>query len=308
MNNRKPYLSICIPTYNRSSLLDKCLASLICQPEINGNEVEIIISDNCSEDDTALIADKYCKLSNNIHYYKNEQNIKDRNFPLALSRANGSYRKLSNDSLIYEKDSLKKMLEIIKQNLNERPVLFFHSGQKDDTIETNLNVFLKRVSFQITSIACYGVWENDFELDYYGCDKSLWQVPHTIESFLKKGRALIITDRLFHREIEKKKDISYGLYRVFYENYLGFLLDYCNSGLISKDCYEYLKKDLLLNFFTTWVSSYLVEKNKYKYDCKEDLYESIKKEYQNEKYYFKYLIKLNSLCFKKRIKKIINGD
>lgn len=47
-----PYLSLCIPTYNRASYLKNSIETIICQNEFKTGKVEIVISDNASSDDT----------------------------------------------------------------------------------------------------------------------------------------------------------------------------------------------------------------------------------------------------------------
>jgi glycosyltransferase involved in cell wall biosynthesis len=66
----KPYLSICIPTYNRIEYLKKCLRSVI--PQIT-NEVEVLVRDNCSNDGT----EPYMKSFSHplINYSRNYSNI-----------------------------------------------------------------------------------------------------------------------------------------------------------------------------------------------------------------------------------------
>ena len=55
-----PLLSICIPTYNRAEILDKSLESITKQDIFQKtDEVEIIVSDNCSQDNTHNIVHKY---------------------------------------------------------------------------------------------------------------------------------------------------------------------------------------------------------------------------------------------------------
>lgn len=62
-NEKKPLLSICIPTYNRAKTLDKTLLTLTGQDFFNvSDDVEIVISDNCSTDDTGEI----CKNTQNF--------------------------------------------------------------------------------------------------------------------------------------------------------------------------------------------------------------------------------------------------
>ena len=88
----KPLLSICIPTYNRAEYLAKSLDSLIVQPEFS--QIEVVISDNASTDNTEEVCKHYREKYPNIVYYRNQENILDRNFPTVLMRGTGAYRKL----------------------------------------------------------------------------------------------------------------------------------------------------------------------------------------------------------------------
>lgn len=55
-----PVLSICIPTFNRSTYLSNTLAQLTKEKIFtDSDDVEIVISDNCSSDDTEDICRKY---------------------------------------------------------------------------------------------------------------------------------------------------------------------------------------------------------------------------------------------------------
>jgi len=51
-------LSICIPTYNRAKYLSICLECIFSQIDIN-DRVEVIVSDNCSSDETIKVIDQY---------------------------------------------------------------------------------------------------------------------------------------------------------------------------------------------------------------------------------------------------------
>ena len=62
MSDVKPLLSICIPTYNRSGYLEQCLESIVHQERFD--EIEVIISDNCSTDDTEAVCKKYKSFQN----------------------------------------------------------------------------------------------------------------------------------------------------------------------------------------------------------------------------------------------------
>ena len=97
----KPILSICIPTKNRANYLDITLFKLTQESIFqNTNDIEIIISDNASIDNTAFICKKYKnKYPDKIKYYKQNKDIGDKNFIEVLKLATGSYAKLNNDNL-----------------------------------------------------------------------------------------------------------------------------------------------------------------------------------------------------------------
>ena len=56
----KPLLSICIPTYNRAELLRDNLEHIVSDPDFD-DEVEIVISDHCSTDETRTVGEEYAK-------------------------------------------------------------------------------------------------------------------------------------------------------------------------------------------------------------------------------------------------------
>ena len=101
-------LSICIPTYNRSSYLETTILSIVNQRRFQEtNDVEIIISDNCSDDDTKEISLAYEKLyGDKIRYHRNKSNIVELNFEKALSYGQGSFLKLNNDTAKHQEGSL----------------------------------------------------------------------------------------------------------------------------------------------------------------------------------------------------------
>jgi glycosyltransferase involved in cell wall biosynthesis len=62
INKAQPLLSICIPTFNRAYILEKTLHSIVSQKIFQDtNEIEVIVSDNCSSDNTFEIVNKYIK-------------------------------------------------------------------------------------------------------------------------------------------------------------------------------------------------------------------------------------------------------
>lgn len=71
----RPLLSICIPTYNRAIFLKDALSHLRESLQNLSFQVEVIISDNHSEDDTQTIVMDFIEKGLKCRYICNEQNI-----------------------------------------------------------------------------------------------------------------------------------------------------------------------------------------------------------------------------------------
>lgn len=90
----RPLLSICIPTYNRAKYLPECLDSIVSEfkNESLRNNIEIVIADNASTDNTGDIVREYQKKYSNIVYFANEKNIGfDRSFARLIEKSTGVY-------------------------------------------------------------------------------------------------------------------------------------------------------------------------------------------------------------------------
>jgi glycosyltransferase involved in cell wall biosynthesis len=72
-NPNIPLISVCIPTFNCAQYLSQAIASVLMQ---NYQNIEIVIVDNCSTDETVALVEGVIKNSNRvIRFYKNDQNI-----------------------------------------------------------------------------------------------------------------------------------------------------------------------------------------------------------------------------------------
>lgn len=86
----KPKLSICIPTYNRELFLKELLESIVAQADFS--EVEIVVSDNASTDNTSELIVEFRKRYPNITYAVAPKNLgADRNYITSVELANGDY-------------------------------------------------------------------------------------------------------------------------------------------------------------------------------------------------------------------------
>src|SRR4051812_38891806 len=103
MENQDIVLSICIPTFNRAPFLQQTLDSIVSQPAFaDTNEVEIVIADNASEDETAAVAARYvAAFPGKIQSHRHAETISpDMNFKFVMEQGRGLYLKLHNDNLL----------------------------------------------------------------------------------------------------------------------------------------------------------------------------------------------------------------
>jgi glycosyltransferase involved in cell wall biosynthesis len=84
-----PLVSVCIPTYNRARKLQRAVDALLASSYKN---LEIIISDNASSDDTENICAALAQSDRRVRYFRHSENQgPTANFEYARSQATGKY-------------------------------------------------------------------------------------------------------------------------------------------------------------------------------------------------------------------------
>jgi glycosyltransferase involved in cell wall biosynthesis len=108
MPNKYPLVTVGIPTYNRADgYLREALESAISQTYPN---VEIIVADNCSPDNTKEVVAEY--RDKRIWYYRHEVGIEPNdNFNFCLAKARGDYFLLLHDDDKIDQDFIEICLK-----------------------------------------------------------------------------------------------------------------------------------------------------------------------------------------------------
>ena len=110
MNRYK--FSICIPTWNRASLLKETLHNLTLQIE-RKSDFQVVISDNNSTDDTYDVVSEYYKKLN-IKYLRWDQNIGgSKNIIQVVSHADGRYCVLLGDDDVFRRGWLESLGHLV---------------------------------------------------------------------------------------------------------------------------------------------------------------------------------------------------
>jgi abequosyltransferase len=106
-------LSICIPTFNRAPFLAELLDSIVSQSH---PEVEVVVSDDASPDDTAEVAKSYGNRIPNYRVIRQPANIGlDRNFLAVVEAASGDFVWLMGDDDRLEPGGIDRVLEALER-------------------------------------------------------------------------------------------------------------------------------------------------------------------------------------------------
>lgn len=107
----KPFVSICIPTYNGAQYLRECLDAVLSQSFSN---FQVIIVDDQSSDNTWEILNQYATQDNRIHLFKNEHNLGlVGNWNRCIELAKCEWIKFVFQDDIIRNDCLELMLETV---------------------------------------------------------------------------------------------------------------------------------------------------------------------------------------------------
>ena len=124
-----PLVSIIITTYNREEYIEQAITSVLSSTYKN---FELIISDDCSTDQSIFIINKYLNTDSRIKLYNNEINIGDYpNRNKAVSYTKGKYLKfVDSDDFVYP-DTIRIMVDAMERH----PSAAFAISSRTENVE-----------------------------------------------------------------------------------------------------------------------------------------------------------------------------
>lgn len=153
-----PKVSIMIPTYNRASFLQMAVESSLAQDYSN---LEVIVSDNASTDNTAEVVEKY-RNNPKFKYHRNESNIGlGANWrKLLYGYASGQFGKLlCDDDFLIDKGHVSKAVNLILEYdltiVLSGSLIKYKEAPVDDS-------FPREIIFKMPNIVSPDWWINNF--------------------------------------------------------------------------------------------------------------------------------------------------
>ena len=263
-----PVLSICIPTYNRAFYLLKTLESITKEKIfLETDDVEIVVSNNCSIDDTDEICRKYQeKFPDKFVYIKQETPMPWQYHMIKPAiYGHGKYAKLNNDTCYFEKGALEKIIKYLKEN-EDTEFLFINNKETKTPLISKYSTFddfLKNISYDITwlgSFLCKKDIYNSIEPSIEHYDSLMPHVDVYGKWFLNNYNVTVWTEKLLFVQQVSKKGQSYNIAEVFGQKYFDILYDYVgkNNGLKKRTIEK--EKEKIINFINHF---YFDIKNQY---------------------------------------------
>ncbi|MFA6087887.1 glycosyltransferase family 2 protein [Mucilaginibacter sp.] len=264
----QPLLTIAIPTYNRARLLDTCLNSILSQVNTEiSNDIEVIVSDNDSPDNTTNIVEKYINTGHKITYTKRPENIgADRNIAACFLKASGKYVWLFSDDDLLLPGYLKFIFDLL--NNNDFGNLYLNGLWYNEVYENNTEapvkinfekfddplLFIEKVNFWLTFITGNIINKSLFteQIDvsaFY--ESNLGHLSWILPSVFKGKQNAIISDKVI--ACKENNTGGYNLLKVFGQNFNNVMDMLITRRLIDKKVKRIINQHLLNSFFPMFI-------------------------------------------------------
>lgn len=153
----EPLISICIPTYNGSQYIEKCIESCLAQSYRN---IEIIVCDDCSSDSLINALNPYLKKDCRITFYQNEKNLGlVGNWNKCMNYASGEYIKWLFQDDWMDVNAIEEFVEIANKGydfiVSKRNFILNELATDEDKMYYSKKVKTLENYFNQDEIGCY---------------------------------------------------------------------------------------------------------------------------------------------------------
>lgn len=225
-------VSVIVPVYNVEKFIDKCLNSLVNQTL---KEIEIIVVNDGSPDNSQKIIDKYVKkYPEKVQSFIKENGGQGSARNLGIEKAKGEYISFVDSDDWLDLDALEKMYSLAKKDNSDIVICDMVDHYANYTIYHNCTKY--NSVFEVTPSACNKIFKKELIKNFRFLSK-LWY-----EDFNFTTKILFNTDKI--------SNISEGFY-------------HCNCGHESTMNNNNSKKNLDMIIIMDDIINYLKENKKY---------------------------------------------
>lgn len=248
-----PIVSICIPTKDRLEHLTKTIDSII-NDGVDANDFEIVISDNSDNDVIKNHCDRIAAQGYNIKHVRNPV-LGFYNSIVALRNGSGALLKLHNDYSCFLSGQFRYFVELAKQNLVDKPTIFFANGTLKLAENTRCNSkdeFIAATHFQNSWSSAFSIWKADFDKIPQEKEDVNPMFPHTSLLLNSTNTRYLICDKTVFENIAVAGKGGYNLFECFCLIYLGLIKDKVKAGEVSETTFNAVKWKMYQKFVIPW--------------------------------------------------------
>ena len=303
MNNKR-LLSICIPIYNRIQYLERQLERFLEDKDLFAEQIQLIISDNCSAEDLRSCCEKYQQKGLELFYNRNERNLgADGNFDWCFHHAEGKYVWLLGSDDIPVKEFLRKLIGYLNSGEYGLVHLTPQKRKQEFNLFTSTDKMAIEVNYWITFMSANIILTNTLKsinlTDYK--NTSLIQVPAYLNACCScQNNAIIYLPKYFDENTDFANNGGYNIFQVFVTNLYGIYGNFVSNKKLSKRAFNKIIKIEYKYFLVGFIIRLLVlkENSNFKID---NAWSILWKYYSFKPYFYWYLL----IGFVKRVVSLI---
>ena len=222
----RPKVSIGMPVFNGENTLESTIKTILNQ---DFKDFELIISDDCSNDQTQTICQKYSDVDNRIKYFRQDSNcgMPVKNFRYVLEQARGEFFMFASHDDPYHPEFISEMLKIMEFD-KECSLAFCSYSISDENSPKSIGIspssssskskvsrYLSRI-IDMQPALIYGMFRREF---FVPDSLNLFDFFEVVAglSMALKGNIRIVNKELWKWKINSSRK-SYSIYSL--KNYL----------------------------------------------------------------------------------------
>lgn len=262
-----PILSLCLPTNGIIEWVFPVLDSIYSQ-DVDNSLFEVVVTNNGDNDKFDKMMMNYAGIHSNLIYKKTDAYMFYNQLE-ALKLASGTYLKFVNHRAAFTKGALKKMIDVIQINKEEKPVIYFGNGVfEEDSYELqSFDDFVRTLRRYASWTTGVGIWKEDY--DKIPEDVKIDKIsPHSCILFSERNKSSYLIENFeFSREVDTdhSKKGTYDLFRAFAVEEITITLNLFIDGNITAKTFKAVKSDYK-EFVADLFLTYVIRKKPCSYD------------------------------------------
>ena len=263
-------ISLCMPTSGVIEWVFPVLDSIFGQG-VDDNLFEVVVTDNGDNEKFKMMMKQYVQKHSNIVYAETNA-LPFLNEIESYKRANGEFIKFVNHRTLLVDGALQKLVDFVKTNRKEKPIVYFANGalkiQKEVHYYNSFDKFVRNLSYWSSWSTGMAIWKEDFLKLPEDVEDFNELFPHTTVLFRERNRCRYIIDNtviMDEMPQGKKPKGNYNLYWAFGIEYPGIIFDLFRDESISKTTFRYVL-DTNLDFIAGMYFEYHIRKHYCSYD------------------------------------------